>query len=212
MAGWALGLAIIPCLLTLLISIGLAVAALVRSARRGRDHGRALAIAALVVASCWVILTAAAVGVAIVQELVSEPDRDSSGQVSEAGALGSHEIRVGDCFDSDEILDSSGPGAGEVMAVDAIPCDEPHQVEAYASTTIPDGAFPGVDEVAGMAGRHCLASFKGFVGVHYRKSELEPFVLYPTAMSWRLEDDRVITCLITDPGQVTTGTLEGARR
>ena len=54
MARWALGLAIVPIILTWLVSAVLAGIVLARSSD-GRDHGQGLAKAALAIVGIWVI-------------------------------------------------------------------------------------------------------------------------------------------------------------
>jgi hypothetical protein len=38
------------------------------------------------------------------------------------------------------------------------------------------------------------------------------YYYFPTSRSWRLLDDRTITCVVGDPASRTAGTLERSRR
>jgi hypothetical protein len=98
MGTWALVLAFLACVpFGWLVSLGLAIATLVRS-RDGRDFGRTRAFVALGVDAGWaaafvVLVVLAAMGV------IGEPDRDASGHVTTANRTTVDQLRVGDCFD-----------------------------------------------------------------------------------------------------------------
>jgi hypothetical protein len=215
MAGWALGLAIVPCFFPVatLVSIGLAITVLIRS-RDGRNHGRGLAIAALVIAPLWIVGFIVAFAVGLFTELQQDAERDESGQVTESSQVSTLKIRVGDCFDHPGLaeLDPDSDEADETPSVTAVPCADPHDFEAYHAYDLSDPDYPGESAVTESAATACFAQFKPFVGIAYPKSDLEPYFLYPTTRSWRLLDDRTVTCLIGEPGRKTSGTLRGSRR
>jgi hypothetical protein len=215
MAGWALGLAIVPCFfpVSTLVAIGLAIAVLVKS-RDGRNHGKGMAVAALVIAPLWVVGVIVAALVGAFGELQQEGERDGSGQVTESSEISILKIRVGDCFDYPELasLDPNETAESEAFTVTGRPCADPHDFEAYHAYDLTDGDYPGEDVVTESATTKCFAQFKRFVGIPYGKSELEPYFLYPTSRSWALLDDRAVTCLVGEPGKKTSGSLEGSRR
>jgi hypothetical protein len=208
MAGWALGLAIVPCFgIGPFVAIGLAIAVLVQS-RDGRDHGKGLAIAALAIAPLWIIGFVVAAVVGAVGDLTTDADRDSQGQVVGRDEMSTLKIRAGDCFDYPELLEEQASGT-----VTAVPCVAPHQFEAYFEFFLPDGDYPGDDRVSLISARRCLREFHAFVGVPYGQSTLEPYNLYPSSMTWRVFDDRKVTCAVTDPDSTsTTGSLRNLRR
>jgi Septum formation len=211
MAGWALGLAILPCFgIGWFVSVGLAIAVLVRS-RDGRAHGKGLAIAALVIDGLWVVVFFVLVAVGFVQDLRADAERDPTGRVSHRDEVSVQKIRTGDCLDYPGLFGSEDEAVASAT-VDAVPCDQPHQFQAYRSFTIPGDSYPGRDRVEQQATEGCFAAFRDFVGVPYGRSKLEPYYLYPQANSWRLLDDHSVTCLVAEPGRLTTGTLEGSRR
>ena len=216
MAGWAIFLAIVPCFFPVasLVAIGLAITVLVKS-QDGRDHGKKRAIAALIIATLWIVGVIVAAVLGAFAGLQKDAERDESGQVTDTSEVSSLKIREGDCFDYPELagldLDSEGE-APVTESVTAIPCPEPHDFEAYHAYDLPDGDYPGLKQVEESAGTTCFARFKAFVGIAYPKSDLEPYFLYPTRQSWSLIDDRTVTCLIGEPGKKTSGTLEGSRR
>lgn len=214
MAGWALGLAIIPCLFPIptLVAVGLAIAVLVRS-RDGRRHGKGMAIAALIIAALWmagfvVLILSGALGT-----LQPDADRDDSGQVTGESQVSSLKIREGDCVNDPTMagFDADSEDEEVSMTVTVLPCEEPHDFETYLVYDLPDGDYPGEDEVGDAAATRCLREFKGFVGIAYSKSELEPYVLYPTSRTWRFLDDRSVTCLVGRPGTKTSGSLAGSK-
>lgn len=216
MAGWAIFLAIVPCFFPVasLVSIGLAITVLVKS-QDGRDHGKKRAIAALIIATLWIVAFIVMFATGVFAGLQKDAERDKSGQVTDTSEVSSLKIRVGDCFDHPDLagLDlESDEEATETTSVTAIPCPEPHDFEAYHAYDLPDGDYPGLSAVEMSAGTTCFKRFKSFVGIAYPKSDLEPYFLYPTKQSWGLLDDRTITCLIGEPGEKTTGTLGGTRR
>lgn len=113
-------------------------------------------------------------------------------------------ITVGDCLNEAAL-------EGTVSAVPLVDCATPHDSEAYASTAMDDGSFPGAVEVKKQAEAECTTQFNEFVGVNYDASTLTYSYFYPTQDSWA-QGDREIVCLIDDPAGQTTGTLKGAAR
>ena len=210
MARWALGLAIVPCCgISTLVGIGLGIAVLVRS-RTGRDHGRVMAWFAVGIGAAWLVVGLVAAAFAIASEIADNADRDSTGRITQRGELSVLDVRVGDCIDYPAL--AAGNGESDDTTVTGVPCDEPHQFEAYSSFPLTTDDFPGEDQASRLAARGCFARFKDFVGTPYRRSELEPYILYPTAATWRLADDRTVVCLVGVPGHRTTGSLEDSRR
>jgi hypothetical protein len=115
------------------------------------------------------------------------------------------DLVVGDCFD-----EWTGDTVYEVPVVD---CATPHDWEVYSDFEVPDtadGAFPGEDKVDVAADDGCLTAFETFLGASYADTVYDYSYLVPTADSWTESDDRLITCIITDPAGKTTGSLEGA--
>ena len=208
-AGWALGLAIVPCCFGVgsLVAIALAITVLVRS-RDGADHGRAMAIAALVIAPLWIIGSVATGVVTGFLDGQEDADRDDHGRIVTSQQMSLLKVRTGDCFNSPDL--AGGEGA---LQVEAVPCSRPHQFETYYDFEVPDpGSFPGEDELSGQTAQRCLQEFRPFVGVAYRRSRLESYNLYPTAASWRLYDDRSAQCVLQDPAGAMSGSARGSRR
>lgn len=208
MAGWALGLAIVPCCfgITTVVGIVLGIIVLVRS-RDGRDHGKGMAIAAVIIGPLWIVAGIVGGIVGALDDLTGDADRNESGEIVSPDEMSLLKVRTGDCFTAPGLTDGE-----PVDSVQAVPCREPHEFEAYADFELPDGDYPGESRMSGSSARRCLDEFRAFVGVSYGDSRLEPYNLYPTSTSWRVFDDHTITCALTRPGHLLTGSAQGSRR
>ncbi len=148
-------------------------------------------------------------GVAIfggAQAMDDNTTRDANGEITEAGGLGVLKIQPGDCLQL--------PDAVEVQSVEAVPCAEPHDAQAYASTSLAGFSGPyDEDGVWEAGGRACVSLFDGFVGRSYEQSDLGVDLFYPTAEGWE-SGDRTVTCMLLPPeGQQTmVGDMENADR
>lgn len=135
-----------------------------------------------------------------------EPARDPSGNVTESqDAADVFTVEVGDCIGSFE-------DGEQVSELPVVPCEDAHDQEVFAASTVPDAdAYPGDDAVQTQAEADCSAEFETFTGVAYEESELYVNFLTPTEDSWA-QGDREILCAIYDPAGQTTGTLKDAAR
>lgn len=184
---------------------------------------RGLAITGIVLGVLWIALTIAlfasgAVGrfVDAISEAVEsvsaqaedpawEPDGPPVDHWAVPGGL-----NVGDCLnDPAASLDPEGQLAD---SIEAVSCDEPHDLEAYEIRTLPVGDFPGDAAIEELAQSTCLDAFEAFVGVPYEESELEVYYYYPFEDTWNHADDRTISCTVGTLTGRTTGTLEGSNR
>jgi hypothetical protein len=132
-----------------------------------------------------------------------EAARDADTQeISEAGEADVFSLAVGDCFNDQE--------ATEIDSVEAIPCAEAHDYEAYFAFDVSaDEAYPGDDAISQAAQDGCLAEFTNFYGKSYEEAAPLDFnYLSPTEGSWE-NGDHEILCLIMGP-EKTTGSLAGA--
>ena len=93
----------------------------------------------------------------------------------------------------------------------AIPCDQPHDLEAYASTKLPDGDFPGRSAIGDKVDEFCDPKFLEFVGIAYNDSSLSSVPFTPTSESWS-GGDREIVCLVGQEKTKTTGTLKASNK
>lgn len=113
-------------------------------------------------------------------------------------------IEVGECVES--------MAEGHVTEITRVPCEEPHDWEAFATMEIPDAKeLPPEKELESMAEEFCFEQFREFVGIDVRTSELEIQYMVPTEPSWKV-GDRTISCMAGLDGLQATGTLEGTKR
>ncbi len=129
-------------------------------------------------------------GVAIfggVSAMGDETVRDDSGAIVEAGGVGVFAIKYGDCL--------IAPMADEMQSVEGVPCDQPHDSQAFDAFDLTGfTSFPGEDlELPAYEG--CAARFESFVGIPYEDSTLWVTFLSPTAEGWA-QGDHEIQCLI----------------
>ncbi|MEV7544604.1 DUF4190 domain-containing protein [Streptomyces sp. NPDC089915] len=192
----------------------LGIVALSQSRRNG-EKGRGLAIAAIVIHS----LTLTFYAVAIVLGLTSafdegtRPHRDTQGQVTTPGSSKVEDIRKGDCFNTDDDLAKTrqGDGTQARLSVRTVPCEQPHEGEAYAVFALDDGVFPGADKVVQLSEEKCAGpALTGYVGDAAKlPKNLEVFYYYPQASSWTL-GDRTVTCFLGSSGGTSTGSARAA--
>ena len=132
-------------------------------------------------------------------------------ETSAPGQADAEEVIVYDLEAGDCLADSLPGGGEEVFALETVPCSEPHSEEIYATLTLPEGDFPGMNATAEQAEELCITEFENFVGVPYEGSALYVDLVTPSERTWS-EGDRLVICAIYDPAGDTTGTLADANR
>ncbi|MCL8018033.1 DUF4190 domain-containing protein [Streptomyces sp. AS02] len=113
-------------------------------------------------------------------------------------------LAKGDCFDS-----PTGNLEGDAYDVDELPCSRAHDGEVFAVVTLPDGDFPGDDEVTGVADEKCYALQDGYAMDTWAvPDDADVYYFIPSEQSWRF-GDREITCLFgsTEENGKLTGSL-----
>lgn len=96
-------------------------------------------------------------------------------------------LRAGDC-----ILD---PGTDQVVEVERVDCDTPHEFEVIGNATLTGGAYPGDAQVVADARLTCEPVFASYVGEPYEDSAWFLNVFTPTAETWA-DGERAVTCLV----------------
>jgi hypothetical protein len=132
-------------------------------------------------------------------------DARRSGEPTEVNPF---KLRKGDCINDPAIM-GMGDEQIETQTVTLLPCRDEHDLEVYATLQVPGKTFPGqtaIDQTA--AG--CFPAFKKYVGKAYGESDLEIFYYFPTARSWRLLEDKTVTCVLGHPKHRVRGSLEGS--
>lgn len=136
----------------------------------------------------------------------SDAQRDEpGGQVTEASDADVFSVQVGDCIVSERLDDSE-----EVESVPVVPCSEPHDVEIYAETELPEGDYPGEEAVTASAEEFCLGEFEPFVGLAYEESAYDFWYFTPLEDGWNIQGDRVVQCVIDTLGTDVTSSLAGS--
>lgn len=209
MAGWALGLSLVPCVITVPLGVIFAIVTLVRSTAQ-RNFGKGKAIAALCIAGLWVLVFIGLVIAGVAEELTNDADRNEAGEIEDAGELSVFDLETGDCW--------MVPDGKAILEVQAVPCEVRHELEVYWAGEVSASDSASMNEIERIAVDKCIATFKPFVGIGYGPSELEIFYVSPTMQSWEA-GDREVTCSIFETlggdytrKQMVTGTLRGADR
>jgi hypothetical protein len=128
---------------------------------------------------------------------------EETGQVTESASIGIGTLEVGDC--------KLASPTGLIEDADVVPCDEPHDEEAYHEITMDDGDYSPED--INTAALECIGdAYTEFVGVPYEESAFDVSPITPSEQSWEELDDRSVMCLVFDSAAQTTGSLRGAGR
>ena len=115
-----------------------------------------------------------------------ESERDESGDVVEAGEVGSLRLKVGDCLGAEAV--------GEVESVPVVPCSEPHDSELFYSFELAGDMFPGKEATIELAQEGCITEFDAFIGLAYAESVWDITAIYPTEHTWDAINDREVLC------------------
>ena len=119
-------------------------------------------------------------------------------------------LKVGDCYNG---AVASVEEHIEVTDVELVSCDDPHQNEVYAVFELPDSSWKGDGYVFEQAEMSCVARFEAFVGIEYELSTLWADIIYPLEEGWKENDDRRVTCSITEESAMkVSGSAKGSRR
>ncbi|UUN28537.1 DUF4190 domain-containing protein [Streptomyces sp. FIT100] len=186
----------------------LGIIALSQIRKRG-EKGRGFAIAAIAIhgVTLGFYVLVAVFGLT---GALDEPKRDTSGQVTTPGSSNVQDIRKGDCFTTSDDLAEYGDedGAQAAFSVRIVPCDQPHEGEAYAVFNLEDGPYPGTEKVASIADEKCAGTaLTGYVGKAAKLPEtLEVYYYHPESAGWTL-GDREVTCFLGDTSGSSTGSV-----
>ena len=148
------------------------------------------------------------VAVAGIFGALNAANRDDSGEIVGAGNLHITDVRIGDCFDLND-----GADVEEVGEIRAIPCDEPHDFEAYHLTDLAAGSYPSRSSLDASVESICLPSFESYVGRDYQTSSLYLTWFEPTPDGWN-DGDRGLLCVSSTEDAATplTGSVRDSRR
>jgi hypothetical protein len=184
------------------LSVIFGIVALVQIKNRPQA-GKGLAIAGLALSGAWVGVIALIIIVAIASGAGSSPSRDPQGNLASDGKVSVEDLREGDCVNG--LKESRF-----LTRVDGVPCTTPHQSEVFSVFNLPDGDYPGEDEVLKKAEDGCADRFEDYApnAKDEDLEDLELFYLYPIRSAWS-RGDREVTCLAHDPAGGRVGSLRG---
>jgi Septum formation len=171
----------------------------------GAVGGRGLVIAARIVAIIGLVVnTIAAVGLTYV---IVEAARDADAAVQDGAAPGDTSVfllQPGECM--------VGSTDGLVTDVNVVPCDQPHDAEVIVNFDLPDGPFPGDENVTLEAESQCLVHFESFVGIPFEESQYDLRFFRPNEDSWA-RSDRSVTCMVAPLGpEQLVGSAQGTNQ
>ncbi len=138
------------------------------------------------------------------------PSRGEDGAIEGEGSISAFDFEVGDCFDDPEDLELGTLSTAVDLA--ALPCDEPHDNEAFALIDLEgaDDEFPGVDTISEEGRELCLAEFEPHVGIDHDTSALEfDAYLTPTEETWEAGDREVVCAVYNGDLSPLTGSVKG---
>jgi len=183
------------------VALGLGIAALVQIKKR-QDNGKGMAIAGVVLGGLGTLGWLAYLVLIVVLGVTSDDDYSASEPSSSYSATYIDELAVGECFDDSDEED-------EVVRQ---PCTEPHDGEVIAGVTLPDGPYPGDNEVDEAGEKACATEFGEYVGSTVKDTELEWDYWTPTKQLWN-SNDRLVVCAAYGPDfDQLTGSVKGTRR
>jgi hypothetical protein len=117
-----------------------------------------------------------------------------------AETVDTFDVKTGDCIlypkEQQQALEQATAATEAPMDVETVPCDRPHDSEVYAIFDLPDGDFPGEEEVIAAADEGCFNEFEPFVGNSYDNSVLDIEYFFPSQESWSFDGDRQVTCMV----------------
>jgi Septum formation/Domain of unknown function (DUF4190) len=152
----------------------------------GRQAGRGMAIAGLLLSAAWTVL-----GVVVVVLIVA------FGQDS----VEATDVQVGDCIETT-------PGDyANVKTLPKVSCDKPHEGEVYALLQVSGDTFPGQTALRDEYDKQCESALGTYSPKAAADSAYQIYVLYPTQQTWDKGDRRVACLTITTDKR--TGSVKG---
>jgi Domain of unknown function (DUF4190)/Septum formation len=191
--GFAIASLVFGLLGGILLSVIFGFVALSQIRRRGQG-GRGLAIAGISLSGVWLVAIVALVVVAVA--VGGTDDKDPTASLADGDDVKVQQLAPGQCLNG--LQESSA-----IRDLPVVPCTQPHEGEVFAVFNLPDGDFPGDQQVAKLAEDGCVDR----VETHAKKAaddpNLEIYFLHPTQTSWRLGDQGVTCVAMSSTGKVT---------
>ena len=77
-----------------------------------------------------------------------------------------------------------------------MPCAQAHGWEVYATFALDPGEYPGKDAVFKLAEAGCTERFEGLEAEAGDDETVKIYVLIPSSLLWRKENNRTVNCLV----------------
>ncbi|WP_404393491.1 DUF4190 domain-containing protein [Humibacillus xanthopallidus] len=164
------------------------------------QRGRGMAIAGIVLGTIGTLVWAGLLALGIISAVSgTSQGTSSSATAAPGGSAGKPEIFVddleaGDCF--------SGGRTDQIDLVNPVPCTSAHESQVVTIFELPEGDYPGEDEVIAAAEEGCADKADPLL-TDAAFGDLEPSFIYPDSYTWR--GDRTVLCLVEAPTGTTTG-------
>lgn len=117
-------------------------------------------------------------------------------------------LDVGDCYNPNTAPAAAGEEATEELAIEVVPCAEPHQAQIYGEFDLDDGAYPGDDALTEASDTRCAVEEKKFAPDTWAiPTDVGGSYYQPTKETWATGDRKVSCSYSKDSGKIT-GTLK----
>jgi hypothetical protein len=173
--GLAIASLILGILGVILLSVIFGIIAL-NQTKGGKQAGRGMAIAGLVISGAWVLLAVILVVAAI---------------VFGNGSVRATDVKVGDC------IETTPADMANVKTLPKVSCDKPHEGEVYALLQVSGDTFPGQTALREQYEKKCVSELDAYSSKAAADSAYQIFMLYPTQQTWHQGDRRVACLTIT---------------
>jgi hypothetical protein len=180
------------------VGLVLGIVALVQIKKRG-ERGRAMAVTGIVLSSVGTLLLIVSLAAGGAREFW-EGFQEAAGENG-----GTFSVEKGECFDS-----PNGSLEGYASDVDTVPCEGEHDAEVFANFRLPEGGYPGADDMAETADTKCYALADSYAMDSWALPEyVDVYYFTPTRQSWGA-GDREVTCMFGSTDEKTK--LRGSLR
>ncbi|MCF2531771.1 septum formation family protein [Yinghuangia soli] len=157
----------------------------------------------------WAVVVGAVIAVVnTMNSMDPGAHRDKDGRVTTAGYEELVSLRSGDCFDSGGHLPSAGTRIMPLTTVKVVPCDRPHDAEAFASIELPAIApAPNTPPFAEYAHGQCTSQAEAYILDPWSAPEgLRAFYTAEAIKNWGSGDRRMV-CYFGLAGSTLTSSL-----
>jgi Domain of unknown function (DUF4190)/Septum formation len=183
--GFAIASLILGILGVILLSVIFGIIALSQT-KDGKQAGRGMAIAGLVISGAWILLA-----VMVVVALI----------VFGNGSVRATDVKVGEC------IETTPAEMANVKTLPKVSCDKPHEGEVYALLPVSGDTFPGQTALRDEYEKKCVSGLDSYSPKAAADSAYQIFVLYPTQQTWD-QGDRRVACLTITPDKRTGSVKE----